>query len=201
MASKKYWGIIPKSWFQGADYYQDISHDETQTYVNATGGEAWWKWMAGGHIFSRKALPVLTEMGYSNNPAGFGIINKILLAQRNIKFVPYWKGKPWKSMSYDLDTNFGLQMLLLTGTCIIYSKEIVGFDAKQVVLNTLDVEEICLGNKKFTYKLNNNDGTWTILDPDKMIFIKIFDPGRKNTQMGLSPLQAALMPIESLKEM
>jgi hypothetical protein len=201
--SKPFKGIVPtvKSWIWG-DSFSDVSYDETQTYVNATyGSEQWWKLIASTHTFGRKSLQTLVEIGYTNSPGGFGIINKILLAQRNLKFVPYWKGKPYYSKKYDLDTNFALQMLLLTGTCIIYDKEIVGYPSELKVLNTLDIEEIHIGNKKFVYRLHNHDGSWIVLNNDKMIIIKIFDPGRKNTQMGLPPFQAALMPIESLREM
>jgi hypothetical protein len=198
-------GIVPtiKSWVWG-DQFQDIAYDEQQTYVNATNSpEQWWRLIASTHTFGRKALRVLVEVGYTNSPVGFGIINKILLAQRNINFIPYWNGKPYKIKgdTIPIDANFGLQMLLLTGTCIVYNKEIVGFPSEQVVLNTLDIEEVYLGNRKFVYRLLNNDGSWVVLDQSRMIFIKIFDPGRVNTNMGLSPFQAALMPTESLKEM
>lgn len=192
---------VVKSWFWG-NSYTDVTYDETQTYVNGTmGSEVWWKFIASTHTFGRKSLQELVNIGYVNSPIGFGIINKILLAQRNIVFKPYWKGTPYLSKKYTLDTNFALYNLLTTGTCIVYDKEIVGFPSEPIILNTLDVEEIFLGNKKFAYRLYDNSGGWQNLDPERMIFIKIFDPGRKNTQMGLSPLQAALMPIESLREM
>jgi hypothetical protein len=197
-------GIIPtvKSWLWG-DSFQDVTYDEQQTYVNATGNlDTWWKFLASTHTFGRMALIKLVEIGYTNSPAGFGIINKILLAQKNINFVPYWNGKPYLKYGKTIpfDANYGLQMLLLTGTCIVYEKEIVGFPSELKILNTLDIEETYQGGD-FSYRYYNNDGTWSVLDNEKMIIIKILDPGRKNTQMGLSPFQAALMPIESLKEM
>jgi hypothetical protein len=205
LGQEKRWpGIIPivKSILYGSDYLSDVSYDESQTYVNASMGAAeWFRFLTSNHTFNRKALNVLVETGYVQNPAVFGMINKILLAQRNIKFVPYWKGKPYLSKKFNLDANFGLQMLLLTGTCIVYNKEIVGFQNEPTILNTLDIEEIYLGNKKFVYRLHNNDGSWTVLDNERMIFIIIFDPGRKNTKLGLSPLQAALMPNEAMREM
>jgi hypothetical protein len=201
---KPFKGIFPtvKSWFFG-DSFQDIAYDEQQTYVNATGDtESWWKIIAATHTFGRQALKTLVDIGYTNSPAGFGIINKITLAQRNIIFKPYWNGRPYKikGPTVPFDINFGLYNLLTTGTCIVYEKEIVGFGYKLTVLNTLDIEEVYNGNS-FTYRYYKNDGTFTILENDRMIFIKIFDPGRRNTQMGLSPFQAALMPIESLKYM
>ncbi len=197
--NKPFKGVIPvvKSFLFGDSY-----NDGEQNYVDVSGQNLFYQILSGSHTFKRKALAYLVETGYVHNPACFGIINKILLAQRNIVFTPYWGGKPYitKIKDFNLDLNFGLQMLLLTGTCIVYEKEIVGFPSERKILNTLDIEETCVG-KKFSYRLNNNDGTYEKLDADKMNFIKIFDPIKKNTQMGLSPLQAALMPIESLKEM
>lgn len=204
--SKRTKGLFPtvKSWLFGDDsIQQDVFYDQQQTYVNATGdAQAWWKYLASTHVFGRMALLKLVEIGYTNSPAGFGVINKILLAQRNINFIPYWGGKPYKikGNSIPIDPNFGLQMLLLTGTCIVYEKEIIGFPSELRVLDTLRIEETFQAGT-YTYRYYQDNGSWQQLDPDKMIFIKIFDPGRRNTQMGLSPFQAALMPIESLREM
>jgi hypothetical protein len=199
----KWPGIIPwtKSVTKSFLFGNDTFYDGDQTYVNATDNRQFLQYiLSETHVFDRMALRHLVETGYSNNPACFGIINKILLAQRNINFIPYWAGKPYKKHTYDLDTNLALQMLLLTGTCIIYKKEIVGFPSERIVLNTLNVEEIYQGGK-FVYRYWNDDGSWLMLDNSSMIFIKFFDVARKNTQMGLSPLQAALMPIESLRQM
>lgn len=196
-------GIFPivKSWLFGDESYIDATaYDEQQTYVNATDPLFFYKLISSTHTFNRQALRKLVEVGYTNSPAGFGIINKILLAQRNIVFTPYWKGTPYKIKKYNLDTNLALQMLLLTGTTVIYKKEIVGFPSEFSILNTLDIEEIYV-NGNFSYRYYLNNGTWINLFNDNMIIIKIFDVGRKNTQMGLSPFQAALMPIESLREM
>lgn len=185
-----------KSWLN-----DDVAYYDGQTYVNSGNDqESWWKLLAATHTFGRKDLETLVEIGYTQNPAGFSIVNKILLAQRNIIFTPYWDGKPYKKHKLDLDINFGLQMLLLSGNCIVYEKEIVGFGYKLTVLDTLRIQEIFTG-KGFVYRYYNNDGSYIVLDSAKMIFIKIFDPGRRNTQMGLPPLQAALMPIESLQQM
>jgi hypothetical protein len=191
-------GIFPavKSWLFG----DDVAHDEQQTYVNASNDPDFWKLVISTHTFNRQALRKLVELGYTNSPGGFGIINKILLAQKNIIFTPYWGGKPYKSKKYEIDTNYGLMMLLLTGTCVIYPKEVVGFSPKLEVLKTLDIEETFVAGK-FAYRYYMDNGSWINLDPEQMIIIKIFDVGKKNTQMGLPPFQAALMPLESLKEM
>lgn len=157
--------------------------------------------LTGSHSFNRKGLKYLVETGYSNNPVGFGVINKILLAQRNIIFTPYWKGKPYKSKTFDFDVNYALQMLLTTGTCICYKQSIVGFPQELKVLNTLNVCEVYwMGT--FKYKLDLLDGSSINLNYEDMIFIKFSDISAKcPTNFGLSPFQAALMPIESLKHM
>lgn len=154
----------------------------------------------GTHTFNRQALIRLVDTGYTNNPAGFGIIQKILLAQRNIKFIPYWNGKPWKSKTLDLDLNFALQMLICCGTVFVYKKKIIGFPDKLVVLNTLDITETYTTGG-YSYRLNLRNGYSMNLSNDDLIIIKIFDLTRYDTQMGLSPFQAALMPLESLREM
>lgn len=202
---KTWKGIVPlvknslKSLLYGNDDYSGFDNDN-QTYVDASGDINNFKLLISSHVFGRKALKVLVDMGYTNSPAGFGIINKILLSQRNIVFTPYWKGKPYKSKELTLDMNFGLRMLLLTGTCIVYEKEVVGFPSELVILNTLDIEETFVGGK-FTYRLYLRNGNAVQLDPEKMIFINMPDVSNRDTQMGLSPFQSALMPIESLKEM
>lgn len=187
-----------KSFLFGDDYDNSFSDDQ-QTYVD-TGEFNSFKLFISSHVFNRKSLKVLVDMGYTNSPAGFGIINKILLAQRNIVFAPYWKGQPYKTKNYTLDTNLGLMMLLLTGTCIVYEKEIIGFPSENTILNTLDIEETYQGGK-FTYRYWLKNGNWITLDSEKMIFITMPDIVRRDTQMGLPPFQAALMPIESLREM
>ncbi len=198
-------GIFPavrnavKSFLFGDD---DYYYDGNQNYVNASQATPFYQLLSGSHVFNRQALRELIETGYTNSPAGFGIINKILLAQRNIIFTPYWDGKPWKgkAKTLTLDFNFALQMLLLSGSAVVYKKEIVGFQPELTFLNTVNIEEIYQGGD-YKYRYWKDDGTWLSLDPANMIIIKFFDVARRYTQMGLSPLQAALMPIESLKEM
>lgn len=158
------------------------------------------QFLTGSHSFNRRALRYLVETGYTNNPAGFGIINKILLAQKNIVFTPYYNGKPWKSKSFDLDINYALLMLLTTGTVFIYSKEIVGFPSEYQVLNTCDIQELYVTGVS-SYTLNLKNGRLLPLDSEKLVIIKFADICNQNTNMGLSPFQAALMPIEALQYM
>lgn len=157
--------------------------------------------ITGAHSFNATGLKYLVETGYTNNPVGFGIIRKILLAQRNIVFTPYWKGKPYKSKIFNFDVNFALEMLITTGTCICYKQKIVGFPEELKVLNTLHIQEVySAGN--FRYKLNLLDGTRITLNYEDMIFVRFANITSKcPTNLGLCPFQAALMPIESLKYM
>jgi hypothetical protein len=178
----------------GQEYVPD-----QQTYVDAS-GQINWQLLISSHVFGRKALKQLVDMGYTHSPAGYGIMNKILLAQRNIVFTPYWKGKPYKAKTLTLDLNYALRMLLSTGTCLVYKKEIVGFAPELTILNTLDIEETYQAGR-YSYRLFLDNGTWVNLDSDSLIFIVMPDIVRRETQMGLPPYQSALMPLESLKEM
>lgn len=180
--------------FTGDGLLADYPYDDGMTTQNI------YQWLTGVHTFNRKALIYLVETGYANNPVVFGIIQKIILAQRNIKFVPYKAGRPNASKSFDIDINFALLMYLTTGTVFFYSKEIIGFPDKIEVLNTLNVIEINK-NGNFSYKLDMRNGTIIDLDPDNLVIVKTWDLTRFNTNMGLSFLQIALMPMESLREM
>lgn len=197
---KQFKGVVPivKSFLFGTESGLVGGPDGIQnTYTTQTFFER----LVGWHSFNREGLQYLVETGYTNNPIGFGGINKILLAQRNIVFTPYWKGKPYKSKSFDFDVNYALQMLITTGTCIVYKQNIIGFGQELKVLNTLHVQEQYRSGK-FQYKLNMLDGSQIGLITEDMIFIKFADISSKvPTNFGVSPLQAALMPIESLKYM
>lgn len=175
---------------------------DPQTYHGEYTTQNFYQWIRGIHTFNRKALEYLVETGYCNNPAGFGIIQKIFLASKNIVFKPYRNGKPYKSGSFDLDMGASINNLCKTGNVFIWNKESVGFGKKPVVLNTLKMEEVKKGNTfQYWYYL---DAVTRILIPEEdLVHRKFIDPVKdgKDTRMGLSPLQAALMPIEALKEM
>lgn len=169
--------------------------------VNDFFTQTWFQRLTGNHSFNRKGLKYLIETGYNMNPSGFGIINKILLCQRNINFVPYWKGKPYLSKTFNFDVYLALQMLMTTGTVMCYKKKIVGFPDEIEVLNTVNVDEVYYFGKLY-YKVDLLDGTTLKLSEDDIIFIKFIDlTACRKTNMGISPLQAAIMPIEALKEM
>lgn len=163
--------------------------------------QTWWERLTGNHSFNRKGLKYLIDTGYTMNSAGRGIIDKILLNQRNINFIPYWKGKPYKSKAFNFDVYKALKMYIMTGTCMCYKKVIVGFESELEVLNTINVTEKLYFGKLY-YKVDNLDGTCLKLTEDDIIFIKFDDiTACQKTNMGLSPFQSAIMAIESLKEM
>lgn len=159
-----------------------------------------WQRISGTYEFNSVALEYLVKTGYEKNPIGFGAITKILLAQQNIIFTPYLKGKPALAKTIDFDINYGLFNLMTTGTCIIREVDIVGFGKTNEVIDTLRLTEYKQG-KIYSYTYDNGDGTFTKIPIEKLIFIRIYTAKSGCTNFGLSPLQAALMPIESLKEM
>ena len=85
------------------------------------------QFIMGSHSYNRKPLNYLIEKGYSMNPVGFGIITQILNKQKNLDYIPYWKGKPYKSKTFDLDMRRAFFNLITTGTCVYWNREIVGF--------------------------------------------------------------------------
>lgn len=162
--------------------------------------QSFWQRIGGSHSFNSVGRKYLVTTGFERNPVGFGAITKIILAQRNITFEPYWKGKPYVSKKIDYDINYGLFNLITNGTCILYEREVVGFGTEFEVLDSLRMSEEKKGNK-FYYEYDLCDGTVLKIPEEKLIFITIFSHKKGLTQFGLSPLQAAQMPIESLKEM
>lgn len=191
-------GILPtvKSWIWG---------DNTLDPMTYRGGgittQTFWQFIGGTHQFNTAGLKYLVDTGYKTNSVGFGIVSKILLSQRNIKFEPYWKGKPYVSKQINFDLNYALQNLITTGTCIIYKWEVVGFSDKEEVLDTLRVCEEVDRNGEFKYTYLIKNGQYVKLDPSRMCRIVWARYDTLCTQMGVSPFQAAQMPVESLKEM
>ncbi len=190
--------VLPKV-VKSALWGDDIC--ESEYIENGLVTQSFFQMLIGSHSFNRKGLQYLVETGYTNNPAGFGIINKILLAQKNIIFTPYWNGKPYKSKKITFDLNFALQMLVSTGTVVLYKKKIVGFGEELEVLNTLRLTETYIG-ANFKYKYVTERGLQINITEDEVIIITLYDVSKSNiTRFGISPLQAALMPIESLNQM
>lgn len=190
-------GIIPtvKSYIYGDP---PVNID---TGIGSTFTQTFWQRIGGGYSFNTVALSYLVETGYAKNPIGFGIITKILLAQKNITFEPYWKGAPYKSKTIEIDLNYGLFNLVTTGTCVVWERDIVGFGVGYEVIDTLRLTETNHNNGKFTYTYDLQNGTLLTIPEEKLTFITIQSHKNGCTRLGLSPLQAAIMPIESLKEM
>lgn len=207
-AIKEGFKMALKSWANNTSLlnsatYPQISGDGVaqDLPVNDFFVQTWWQRLTGNHSFNRKGLKYLIDTGYTMNSAGRGIIDKILLNQQNINFIPYWKGKPYKAKTFNFDVYKALKMYLMTGTCMCYKKIIVGFESELEVLNTVNVTEIYYFGKLY-YKVDYLDGTFLKLSEEDIIFIKFDDiTACKKTNMGLAPFQSAIMAIEALKEM
>jgi len=173
------------------------------TYRGGVFTQNFWQFLTGSHSFNRKGLEYLIETGYSLNPSGFGIINKIFLSSKNIKVVPYRSGKVYKSATFDMDLSFGILNLCQCGDTIIWNKEVVGFGRKPVILNGLRIDEVSNGRGYFKYYYWKDPVTRIEIPSEDLLIIPFIDMVNdgKTTKRGISPLQAALMPIESLREM
>lgn len=178
--------------------------DNTESFVAGTelmNAIPFFQLLSGSHSFNRRNLRTLV-LTADNNPIVNGVIQKILFAQSNIKFVPYKSGKPYKSASFDFDILRATIMLLKTGTLFIWKKQIVGFsDVSLEIINTLDVTEIKKGNNVFEYQLNKGYSNIKIPREDLIIITLPDISCEKDTNFGLSPLQIALMPMEALEQM
>jgi len=159
------------------------------------------QFIMGSHSYNRKPLNYLIEKGYSMNPVGFGIITQILNKQKNLDYIPYWKGKPYKSKTFDLDMRRAFFNLITTGTCVYWNREIVGFGKSLKVIDTANLQETYFRGFKYRYL---EKGIYYDITEEDLIFRRFLDnPCHANglTNFGLSPFQAAIMPIEALQEM
>lgn len=159
------------------------------------------QWLIGSHTFNRKSLEILIELGYTQNPIVFGIIQSILFKQENLQYLPYWKGKPYKPKVFDLDTNKAIFNILTTGTVVFWDREVVGFGKQLQVIDTANLHETYWNGFKYKYL---EKGVWINIPYEDLIFVSFLDNPCKAqglTNFGLSPLQAAIMPIEALREM
>lgn len=189
-------GLVPavKSFFFG-DVTIDPSNFGVQMY-----SQSFMQVLSGTHTFNMKNLSYLVEVGYRRNSIGFGIITKILLAQRNIQFKPYWKGEPYKSKSIDFDLNYALYNLVATGTAIIWARRVVGFGIIHETLDTIRVTET-VNRGVFTYEYRLDDMTIIKIPTEELIIIPWNPINTLYTKFGAPPLQAAIMPVESLEAM
>lgn len=161
------------------------------------------QWFIGGYSFNSQGLDYLLETGYGKNPECFGAINKILLSQANIKYIPWRNGKIYKSGQFNFDIKKALFQLIATGTCIIWKKEIVGFSERALeVLKTNKVREEYNGfTNTFSYYYIKGQREIKILEKDLIIITLLENPWCNETQFGIGALQAAQFPLENLQEL
>ncbi|MEB3151454.1 MAG: phage portal protein [Sphaerospermopsis sp.] len=195
-------GLIPriKSALWGADSL-NIQQMFIQELMESQISQNTFQFLTGSHSFNRKSLDYLIEYGYTQNPIVFGIINSILFKQENIQYLPYWKGKPYKSKTFDLDANKAFFNILTTGTVVFWDRETIGFGKQLEVIDTVNLQENYF--RGFHYKYLER-GIWYNIPEEDLYFVTFLDnPCKANglTNFGLSPLQAAIMPVEALREM
>lgn len=161
------------------------------------------QWFIGEYSFNTSGLDYLLETGYGKNPECYGAINKILLSQANIKYVPWRNGKIYKSGQFNFDIKKALFQLIATGTCVIWKKEIVGFTEKSLeVLNTNKVREYYNEfTNTFTYHYVRGSREIKIPEKDLIIITLLENPWYKETQFGVGALQAAQFPLENLQQL
>jgi hypothetical protein len=164
------------------------------------GKQFFYEMFGQGYSYNRRPLSQALEDGMNSNPVVFGAINKIAFASNALKLLPYRSGKPIKGKTFDFDLRNGLINLISTGTLIIYESEIVGFGEYEYrIIDTLNIVEQ-YNKGKFEY-WEIVDGKYIKLNDDNLIFITIYKIPNLITQLGLSPLQVAGMPLESMREM
>lgn len=195
-------GLIPriKSALFGADSL-NVQQMFVQELMESQISQNTFQFLTGSHSFNRKSLDYLIEYGYTQNPIVFGIIQSILFKQENIQYLPYWKGKPYKSKEFNLDTNRAFFNILTTGTVVFWDRETIGFGKQLEVIDTVNLQENYF--RGFNYKYLER-GIWYNITEEDLYFVTFLDnPCKANglTNFGLSPLQAAIMPVEALREM
>jgi len=192
-------GIIPriKSFFGASSlnaqqlFIQDLMESQISRNV--------WQIISGSHSFNRRSLETLYLYGYEQNPIVFGIVQSILFKQENLKYTPYRNGKVYKSGEFKINTEKAYFNLLTTGTCVYWNREVVGFGRNIEVIDTINLQEY-YNRGVFTYRYYEND-VWINIPDSDLFFVKFMDNPNNKTRFGLSPLQAAIMPIEALREM
>jgi hypothetical protein len=168
--------------------------------VEKNGNDFFYSRWGTNHTFSRRTLKYILEIGMVQNPVVFGILNKIALTSKNIELVPYRNGKPIKTKSLDLDISLAVMNLISTGTCVIHRVKPIGFpDYEYDILDTTGIVEE-YSNVGFKYSYCKN-GITTPIAVDDLLFITIYKVPYDITNLGLSPLIAATMPIEAMREM
>jgi hypothetical protein len=170
-----------------------ISHE---TY----GRDVFYQTFGSTHTFSNQSLKYLLEIGLNQNPAIFGALNRISINATNLGLKPYKNGKLIENEVFDLDIKRAVMQLTSTGTLIIKRIKPVGF-SKYVyeIIDTLNYSETYLRGQ---FKCYETKGDFQFLIPiEDLIFITIYKTPDVTTNLGLSPIQASLMPVESMRAM
>lgn len=191
----KFKGILPtvKSLFYGSEA---ISHED---YTHEQNGGGYFHFHTSNYEFSHKGLNHLVKSGYANNPIGYSVINKIALSQKELNLLPYRNGEPIKNEVIPFDVNQLFFFMVLTGSGILWKRNIAGLGKTYEVINPLFLtENYQRGTFKYTYQMEGLE--IPILESDLM-FLTISDITRINTRFGIAPLQASLMPMDSLNQM
>jgi len=159
------------------------------------------EYFRGEYSLQKKSLNKLTEEGYCQVSVAFSAITKIIFAQRNLNYIPYWGGKPDKEKikTFKLDIDKGLFNLLTTGSCCVWNRPITGFENELEVIDTVKLTET-YNQGKFTYKYEENGQQITINSED-LIICCIYNNPKRNTRFGIAPLEVAQLPIESIRYM
>lgn len=151
------------------------------------------------YSFGSKSIRELFVTGYMENPTVFGIMTKIQLSSLNIKLVPYRNGKPIQSKSVNINSQKALINLLMTGTCIFYKYENIGFGYEYDVIDTVNISEEYYNGTFRYFETRGNERRE--LPYEDLTFVTIYDNPFLNTNLGISPLQVANMTLSTIREM
>jgi hypothetical protein len=161
-----------------------------------------YQYLGGSHTFSNQNLKKIIEIGLNQNPTVFGALNRISLNATNLILRPYKNGKEVENEVFDFDIKIAVMQLISSGTLIIKRIKPIGF-SKYVyeIIDTLNYSET-YNNGAFTcYEKKTAFSNWIKIPYEDLIFITIHKPTDLTTNLGLSPLQASVMPLESMRAM
>lgn len=198
--SKRFKGIIP---IAKSILYGDAVLDPSTYRGDVFTTQTLWQSFIGSYTFNTEGLDFLIKTGYGQNPECYGAINKILLSQANIKYIPWRNGKIYKSGTFNLDIKKALFQLIATGSCIIWKRKIVGFEEKsyEILKTNKIIETYSSLNSKFIYQYYYRGRYITIPEEDLIIITLLENPWCDETQLGIGALQAAQFPIENLQQL
>lgn len=147
--------------------------------------------------FVKVNLEELIRVSYYENPVGFGVVQKMNLANRKLDFKYISNGEE-SSSNPEIDFYEATFQLLISGTCILQKLKPIGFDPVYKVLEThLWREQIQPDNTIKDYYNGN-----PVNNLDDYIFIKLPNPLNNSwSKLGLSPFYSAYKPIDGLNNL